>query len=147
MRLIAARTCAARICAALTLAALTAACDVFAPAGPDPDRPSLFGASARPMYRPPAQPAAAPQAPTATPDAAQGTWGPALLETPRNDLLRPYPSQQQVLQQQQMQLNQGIRQQDTNRDSLGQQLQQGVMRDQLDAQRLQQQIERDRARN
>jgi hypothetical protein len=141
MRPIAVRTCAALAFVAMT----TAACDVLTLTGDDPNRVSLFGSST-PMYRPPGPQSAPSQGPVQGPDTGPIASGPALLETPRNELQLPYPSQQQVLQQQQMQLNQGIRQQTTNRDALGQQLQQGVLRDQLDAQRLQQQIDRDRAR-
>jgi hypothetical protein len=142
MRLIAVRTCAALAVVAMT----TAACDTFALSGDDPNRVSLFGSST-PMYRPPGTQPAASRATGAPSDTLPIASGPALLETQRNDLLQPYPGRQQVLQQQQMQLNQGISQQETNRNALGQQLQQGVMRDQMDAQRIQQQIERDRARN
>jgi hypothetical protein len=139
------RPFALRTCAALAVVAMTtAACDLLELNGADPNRVSLFGSST-PMYRPPVAQPPAPQAPILTPNAGQIT-GPALLEAPRNELLMPYPSQQQVQQQQQIQLNQGIRQQETNRNALSQQLQQGVLSDQLNAQRLQQQIDRDRAR-
>jgi hypothetical protein len=142
MRLISIRTCAALAAVAMT----TAACDTFALSGDDPNHVNLFGGSTT-MYRPPGAQPAASRAPGAPPDAGPIASGPALLETQRNDLQQPYPGRQQVLQQQQMQLNQGISQQETNRNALGQQLQQGVVRDQMDAQRIQQQIERDRARN
>jgi hypothetical protein len=141
------RLIAARITATLALVALTtAACDTFALSGDDPNRVSLFGSST-PMYRPPAALPPTSRAPLTRLDAGPTASGPALLETQRNALMQPYPGQQQVLQQQQMQLNQGIGQVETSRNALGQQLQQGVMRDQMNAQSIQQQIERDRARN
>ena len=128
--------------AVAVLALTTAACDTFAPAGPDPSRPSLFGPD--PAAAAPARPAAA--YPAGQAGATPAGWTPGPSAAPRNDLMQPYPSQQQVLQQQQMQLNQGIGQQATSRDSLSQQLQQGAAQRQADTQSLNQMIQQDRAR-
>lgn len=135
-----------RLPAVLTVLTLTiAACDTFAPAAPDASRPSLFGPT--PTSPAPASPAASYPDPAGAAGATQAGWTPGLVAAPRNDLSQPYPSQQQVLQQQQMQLNQGIGQQATSRDSLSQQLQQGAAQRQQETQSIQQMIQQDRARN
>jgi hypothetical protein len=148
-----------RLAALIVVAGALAACDGLAPAAPaapDASRPSLFGGP------PPVRPAPAAEvdggssalggAAGGLPADADGTpalpaWTPGPAAAQRNSLLRPYPSQGQVLGQQRMLLGNDIRQQEAGRDSLSLQLQQGMERDRLDAARLQQQIDQDRARN
>ena len=122
-----------------------AACDLLAPAAADPSRPSLFPGTPPPRSQVPTRQAPAGQFPANQLDATQ-SLSPAATATPRSDLLQPYPGQRQVLGQQRLLLDQGIRQQETSRDALSLQLQQGAERDRLDALRLQQQIEQDRTR-
>lgn len=128
---------------ALILAASTiAACGSLAPAGPDSSRPSLFGS--------PFQPAAASPAPAGPAAAGAGSAGQAVQDAWASSVqmergyLQPYPAQQQVLDRQRGLLGQDIRQQDSNRVSLQQQLQQGTLSDQQDALRVQQQLEQQR---
>ena len=121
-----------RLIAALTAAPLMlAGCDMFGPVV---------------HYQPPAVAAPASQVPATTPGLIEGYATPVLPATRADPLSQPYPSQQQVLQQQQFQLNQGISQQATSRDSLSQQLQRGTMLDQINQSNLQQQINLDRTR-
>jgi hypothetical protein len=123
---------------ALALAASTlAACDSFAPAGPDPSRPSLLGQ--------PAQPAPARATPASRGrggDVMQDGWVPSVQA--ERGYVRPYPSQRRILDQQRGMLGQDVRQQDTSRILLQQQLQRGMESDRLDALRLQQQLEQQR---
>ncbi len=130
------------ILALILAASAIAACESLAPAAPDPGRPSLFASpwQPAPASGAPAQPGSAGGASPA--QAPQDPWASSVQM--ERGYLQPYPAQQQVLDRQRGMLGQDIRQQDSNRVSLQQQLQQGTLSDQQDALRVQQQLEQQR---